>query len=358
MLETKVAVTHFYMGDEALAGRLNKDSAEIRYLLGTISPEEAIQLEEGYFADNAKFEQFEIAEEQLIDAYVRNQLSPEETQQFKTRLLKLARITERVNFARALAEKADAYELPGELPVQEVVVPSELPRELQVQEVVVPWWQRFLPAQSALRVAFAACFLIFAIGSLISIATWLRLRSESERVTSERASLQKQKEELDKRALELEGKNQQLTADLQKQRDELAQERQRLDEVQGALDSRQPDRSLTGITASILLSPGLTRSPDQSPQLTIHPNTSTAKISLDLEGNDYRTYRAVLKNTNSTQIFSQDRLRVRDPARSQIDFVVPARVLTPRTYLITVSGRTPSGAFEDVADYMFRATRK
>lgn len=329
-----------------MAGRANKDSTEIRYLLGTISPEEAIRLEEGYFADSARFEQLEIAEDELIDAYVRNQLSPEETQQFKTRLLKYARISERVNFARALAEKADL---------------SELPREPQVDETefVVPWWQRFLPAPPALRLAFATCFLIFAFGGLTSTVTWLRLRNESELIATERAMLQKHKDELDKRALQLQGQNEQLTADIQRQGDELAQQRQRIDALQRALDSRQPDRKLTGVLASVFLSPGLTRGqPGENRELPISPNTSRAEISLGLESNEYRTYRAVLKNTNRDLVFSQDRLSVRNPARPQIDFVIPARFLTTGTYLITVSGRTATGAFEDVADYTFRVTKK
>lgn len=321
------------------------NSAEIRYLLGTISPEEALKLEEGYFADSARFEQLEIAEEELIEAYVRNQLSSEEAQQFETRLLRYPRIGERVNFARALSEKVKAYELSSK-------------RRSEKEDSIVPWWQRFLPEQPALRVAFAACFLIFAIGGLISIPTWLRLRSESDRITSERAALQKQTEELDKRALQMQGQNEQLTADLRRQEDELAQQRQRIDDLQRALASRQPDRGLPGVLASVFLYPGSTRGPEETRELAIYPNTSRAQISLGLESNEYKTYRAVLKTAARSVVLSRNGLSVRNPALPQIHFVIPAHVLTAGTYLITVSGRTPTGEFEDVADYTLRVARK
>ena len=64
----------------------NKDSAEMRYLLGDLSEEEKTRMEEDFFADDSKLESLELAEDELIDAFVRNELSPKGRQQFKAKL--------------------------------------------------------------------------------------------------------------------------------------------------------------------------------------------------------------------------------------------------------------------------------
>ena len=56
----------------------------MRYLLGDLSEDEKTRMEEAFFADNARFEELELAEEELIDAYVRDNLSLKERRQFQT----------------------------------------------------------------------------------------------------------------------------------------------------------------------------------------------------------------------------------------------------------------------------------
>jgi len=72
----------------------------MRYLLGSLSEDERNRLEENFFADDAKFEELEVLEDELIDDYVAGELSPDERRQFESKLKQSPRLVERVHFAR------------------------------------------------------------------------------------------------------------------------------------------------------------------------------------------------------------------------------------------------------------------
>ena len=76
-----------------------------RYLLGSLSDEEKALLEERYFSDDAMFEEIEIAEEELIDRYVRGELSNEDSERFAAVVADSPRLAERVEFARVWKDK-------------------------------------------------------------------------------------------------------------------------------------------------------------------------------------------------------------------------------------------------------------
>ena len=90
----------------------NSDRQElaIRYVLGTLSDDEKAQLDHRFFSNDAAFEELEIAEEELIDRYVRQDLSAENARQMESALATSPRLRERVEFARILARKVEAHE--------------------------------------------------------------------------------------------------------------------------------------------------------------------------------------------------------------------------------------------------------
>lgn len=94
-----------------------KQSEQIRYLLGLCSPAEREQIEAEYFSNADAFQQMLAAEDDLIDAYARGELTVEERRGFETHFLKSSRGRERVQFARAFAgsvseARSDARQLP------------------------------------------------------------------------------------------------------------------------------------------------------------------------------------------------------------------------------------------------------
>ena len=185
-----------------------RDTAEKRYLLGVLSEDDKIRLEEDYFADDSKFEAVELAEDELIEAYLRKELSPAELQLFEAKLLGSERLRERVHFASALREKATSFmEFDTDRAIEPVVSRgSGQPRSS------VRWWGGFFAERPALGIALAACVVLVFVAGIVLIS---RLRSESARLEAERAAAQRQKEDSDKLARDQEARAAQLDAQKQ-----------------------------------------------------------------------------------------------------------------------------------------------
>jgi hypothetical protein len=84
---------------------VNFDSDEllVRYHLGELSPRERDAVEDRYFADNAYHERVLAAEEELIDSYVRGELSNKQRKHFESWFLQTDDRLKKLEFAKALA---------------------------------------------------------------------------------------------------------------------------------------------------------------------------------------------------------------------------------------------------------------
>ena len=78
----------------------------VRYLLGGLPEDEQVRVEERAFSDREYLGIIEAVEADLIDAYVRGELSASDRQQFERRFLASRERRTKVEFARALAEVA------------------------------------------------------------------------------------------------------------------------------------------------------------------------------------------------------------------------------------------------------------
>src|SRR5262245_32556400 len=160
------------------------------YLLGTLSDEERSRIEEHYFSDDAEFEELEIAEDELIDSYVRGELSGIQIRQFEERMAQSPGLVQRVEFARAWANKmAGASAKSG----------SE---SQQNHSGEGSWWSRFFGFSGAGRAPrFAQAFavlLLLVVGATLFVG-WLKWR-ESKRLAAEKAALEQRQRDLEKQA--------------------------------------------------------------------------------------------------------------------------------------------------------------
>jgi hypothetical protein len=314
----------------------------MRYLLGKLSDSEAARLEQQYFADDSVFDDIEIAEDELIDAYVRDRLSAEDRKQFETKLLSSTRIAERVEFARLLSKSGFS------LPVDD-------------EPAKAGWWSRlfdfsFAP-NPAIRGAVAAGVFLIVLGIPGSIV-WMQLRNESTRLGIERAAIEQQKQQLAQEIADRQSKTNQLATDLQnakEQQDRLQQQLQALEE-QLASTSRQ---STVSVIASTLLFPNFSRTSGQPDELIVRPAASTIELKLSLEADDYNSYRATIKSPGNADVLTKQGLRTRRSGQDRIIVLrFPSRLVSSGEYLVSVSGRTPSGTYDPVADYRFRLSKK
>ena len=86
----------------------SKEQEIIReYLLGQTPQEDSSRVEDALLTDGMFYEELLIAEDELIDQYLTNELSPAEQQNFETRFLAGGERQQKLRFARALHKYLD-----------------------------------------------------------------------------------------------------------------------------------------------------------------------------------------------------------------------------------------------------------
>jgi hypothetical protein len=336
------AVSHFKQG--GILGETAKiDSPEVRYLLGTLSENERIRMEESFFADDARFDELELAEDQLIDAYVRNELPGEERQQFESQLRASPRLVERVHFASALAERAANF-LPKE--DEHSVDPVFLVRP--APNAAPGWTERFLGHHAGFRLAFATCLLLVMISSTALVAMWSHLRSETDRIAGERASFQREKKETERQLNEQKTKASQLEDALQREREKRNQDLKLIEGHQSRQKPKDYGRFASTLATILLTSGAMRGGPGGQPELIIGPGKTTAVLHLELEKNDYPTYNVVIKSVDGIFVTRKKHLK---PHNRQLRVSLPTRILPANDYMIHVEGVTATGQVESVNDY-------
>jgi hypothetical protein len=302
----------------------------VRYLLGTASSEEEQQLEERYFSDDNYFELLMSVEDDLIDAYVRGELSGEDRQHFERRFLSSPQRRQRVVFAQTLLDTAAQR--------SHAEAPAVIGREK------TSWWRVWpgsgqIPQPVLQGFVFAGFALLAVIGS-VSITQTQRLRSQLAEVQTEGRNLKQQVEQ--QRTLA-----QQLS-------EALDQERIARDRLE-----RGSSKSLQQTIAAFILRPGSSRSSEDERPLFIRPGTDLVKLQLDLGTVGNGQYRVAVRTADDQEVWSQDGLPTRRTAGGgAVDVSLPANVLVSGDYVLTLRIVTAHGDIEDVGQYVFRVIKR
>ena len=301
------------------------DRRMIQYLLGTLPEAERTRLEDDYFADDTRFEELAAVEAELIDAYVRGELARSERAQFEARYLATSEQRARVAFARQLVGQSD------KTPVETPAKPAVWRRWARLAPGWLSWRPWLVPG-----LAGAGLILVLGVGWWTTQPSSLPAATEANRGQSP-ASAPSQ----------------------------VAPPAR----VAGATPpsettaERPPGsgrRSAAIDVIALVLAPGLTRSPGQgSAMLAVPSGTSHVRIQLDHEGESYPSYRAVLLTPEGQEVWRQSGFAPVQPGVKSVVVVVPAAMLRPGDdYVLTLSGSTPRGPIEVVAEYTFRVARR
>jgi hypothetical protein len=322
----------------------NNQTLARRYLLGVLSDDEVVRLEESYFADDKLFEEIEIAEDELVDAYVRGQLSGEDRKRFEKGLATSERLSERVRFGRLLRARASAR-----------------PAPVSSSQSHVSWWNAFfttlLNGGPALKAGVVTGALIVVLGGSALMVEWVRVRSESQHIAAERLKLEQRQKDLEQQIADLKSNTNQLSATVQQETAANEKLKQELQNVKEQLAQRtQP--GLPQIVSAVLLS-GLSRSQAEDTELVVQPQHALIKLDLVLDLDEYSTYGVSIQSADDRELVSRKGLRARGPASQRtISVEFPSRILREGTYVVKVTGRTSSGTYEPVSGYRFRLSKR
>jgi hypothetical protein len=322
-----------------LLGKVEADARLTRYLLGAVSETERENIEAEYLVDECMFEQMLIAEDELVDAYARGELSDQERTQFEKNFLTSARGRERVHFSQALAGAiSDAR------PVPVIVKPSPAP------SFFAALWASLTPKVRVAGVTFAVL--------LVAAFSWLlvermRMRTELQELRAEHVRLTEQSKELQRIADAERARSAELAVQIE------GKESQRGPEP--GTPEQAPRRPPEDIIA-FNISPGSVRGSGGGTRLAVPRSAKFIRLTLNFERpSSHQEYRAAIETPDGNSVWRNDSVGFRQNVTA-LDRVslpsIPVSALPPGNYILLLSGKQADGNFEPVANYSFTITRK
>src|SRR6185312_11291078 len=305
-----------------------EDEQIVRYLLGALSEQETERLDQLSIADDEFAQHLSTVEDDLVDAYANGELTGETLERFEATYSRSSSRRERVRFARAIA--ALNSPLPVAVATSSVVASgaSKQQRHIRSSWHLLP--SKFWVPQWG--VAAVALLLIVAAGFLLREN--LRLRGQMSQAQIERS--------------QLESRIQQLEQSKQAAGQAAAQE--------GHM--RLPQGTVAAAATRIFafsLAPQM-RGAGQLTTIHLPPRTAFVAPELNLELDDYRSYRVALKDLTSGEVIWRSNI-LKPKAKGAFRAVAiqfPASVLKPETYSFELTGLSSNGSSEFVGSYVFR----
>ena len=308
-------------GKSHMRSQRSKETLQVKFLLGNLTEEEQVQVEDRAFADGDFLSALEDTEADLIDAYVRGELSQSDRRSFELRFLTSPERRRKVEFARALAT---------------------IISESSIQE-----------SRAAGRPFFTRLFgewnpvLQFATGmaALFCIAGGAWLVSENAEIRSRVAALEAERRDFEVREQSL--------------RQQLSEEQTRAAAL--AMQSRQASEAARApLVASLVLAPGVSRAQTRAERLVLGPSVQIARIEIPLESrDDYPRFRAELRTRSGEEVLSRSNLvsqKSGDGFTISVD--VPASALAVGDYELALKGIAADHTSQDVGYYYFGVQRR
>jgi len=297
----------------------------VRYLLGKMSDQERDRVDEQFFGDRDFLEQLLTVEDDLIDDYVRGELSPSDRRQFEEFFLRSPDRHRRVALARRWMNVAARSS--GTIKKVEAAPKTSWREKFRFN---APWFM----------VPLAASFLLAA--TILWLGLYLsRLNSQIEDLRAEISAREEAKQELERQLLDERDLNNQL-------RDELTQ-----------ANSRAPVELSAPKVVALLLNPGLPRSGGDATRLVIPSDARMVRLQASFKTGEYPGYSATIETVEGRRIWSRKGLKARRAKDGKrVTMNVAAATFAEQDYLLIVSGVRPTGEVESVGEYYFRVAKK
>jgi hypothetical protein len=349
-----------------MSKQLYDDQTLTQYLLGTLSETETERLDELSLTDDEVAEALQVVEQDLVDAYVQDELDEAARAQFKSHYLSSTLRREKVAFAQAFQAHAEKNPAARQASEARTEADAEAAPKRKGQSRFSAW-RGFNASRPVWQwgAAIAALALLVA-GSWL---TFERVRprqqtaqTQTRRDAPDQREQESQKEPGNHSTAPTQSAEQQSTRDegerLAQERTQREQQRiaeqQRTAEQQRAASQRQSPTG-AGRIASFMLAPQM-RGAGQTQAISIPPQTAYVAVRLNLEPNEFSAYRvALLDETGGQTLWRSSQLKARAAGNGQVlNLNFPARLLKPQTrYVLRVTG----DAAEIVDDYPFRVVK-
>jgi hypothetical protein len=318
------------------------------YLLGSLSESETESLGELSITDDEFARALQVVENDLVDAYVRGELSGSVLEQFKSFYLLSPKRREKVSLAETFlafdqrAATAQAKDAQPALP-QNSESNKETPKGPSA-------WRFFAVPRPALQWGLAVASLLILLAAGYLLFENLRLRNQMNQAQAQARELKQREQELQDQLSQQRSADAETAKELERVRAQLAEVEQLI--VANQQNAKEQLSSIKGNTVSFDLSPQ-TRGINQVPTITLPEGTDYIALRLELEANNFSEYEVALKNSATSQImWRSGKLKARPTGK--LSMSLPARFLQPQNYTLEVTGKARGGAVEFISSYPFR----
>ncbi len=301
----------------------------VRYLLGSLPDTEAEGLDELSVTDDQFAAHLSDVENDLVDGYVKGELSGETLERFRSHYLSSPTRRDKVAFAETfIAHQKRAPGSPGS-----TTAPAHTPDRRAFAVGAAPW-----------ALAAAALLVLAAGGSLV--LQNLRLRSDLTEARGSRTALEERERQLHKQLDDARAADAGAAKELARVRESLAQLE--------ALTAANPPGGKAIVLSFVLLAG--TRNAGDITTIAVPPEIDAVTLRLALEGDDFPGYRAVLKDPATDRIVwsGADLPAASRNGAKWLPITLGPSWLKPQPYTVEVIGVPARGAAVLVGTYPFR----
>jgi len=336
------------------------DSNIRRYLLRdpTFTDEEIGELEELMLEDERYFERVMLVEDELIEDYQRNALSPDERQRFNKYFLVTPERREKLAYVEALAL---SY-----VKAKETDAPAVEPKKLkQSPTASAPWWQPLLaflrPPNLFAGVAAASVLMFVTIGAL----WWINRPAErsdsliATAPTNEPAQYANGSNNLNhSESVRVTANVSSPIATTLPTKSLPRNQGQKQNEKPKPTPAAEPTVTVSRSVVVFALSIGVSRSGGGEVEKKIEPGVKDVELRLPLDvEREYDDFRVVVQDSDGNEVARREKLKA--TKKGTLPFVtaaIPAKPFKPDDYTVILSGGT-KGIYQEAARYSFRVIK-
>jgi hypothetical protein len=326
-----------------MAADVNNEKLIARYLLGDLPEEQQVEIEDRAFADKEYLALVTAVENDLIDEYVRRELSETDRRKFESRFLASAERRKRVEFAKALAR----------VPV------AAMERTVVSQPAKWTWrdslYAFFVGLNPAVKFAMVGVMLFFFSGGIWLLGETMRLRNQ---LTQLQAQNQTRQSDLQQQVEAERRRNEELNAQLSQEKQQREQSDESLRQLSETGDETTP--APRPVIASLTLLPGLSRGGSEKSSLMLADDTRLVRLQIGIDPDEpYKTFSVDLHTSAGRQVWTRENLSVRTRGRARaVTLTLPASALKPGDYELRLSAHPEGAASEDIGFYYFNVKKR
>lgn len=310
-----------------------------RFLLGEMTGDERTAFEERFIAeDSGLFDEIGVVEDELIESYVRRTLPPAEKAKFEQNFLISEVRRRRVAFTREMFDK---------LAAERESIAKKTDVTAENSSVWISLINLLKTPQFAFGAALAILILVFGLWFLI-----FRNPEKSNPIVRQITPTPTVSQTPPK----LDETNQNMVTDSNINPVNKPEANKPSSNTEENPNKNQPKEVIPKpLVATIALFPGMLRSEGKLRELSLTKDTQGANFELNLESQDYKTYRAEIVDADGTVIYRGSKITSQ---KSKINAYFPTTKLKKGDYFVKLYGFSTSGQEESVADFQFRVIQK